>query len=169
MTLEVSGEEAAHWLPAEGDQNWPEGVNEPLPEPEEEPVEVRLERFRREHADGVTLSVGELEGWVQDLIRQGEDRERRRGRRGRDPEVFSAGEELNAVRYAEERGFITPLEAQKKVRKLLRLPGKRTPCGPASAEEEGMTSSFKVRMRTDKVRSTWTRSGATSLRQTRRR
>lgn len=85
---------------------------------------VRLEQFRRAH-EVVTLPVEELEAFSADLIRQAQDQERAKGRRTREPEVFSAADELAAVKYAREQGFITALEAQRKVRKLLRLAGKR--------------------------------------------
>jgi hypothetical protein len=91
----------------------------------EERADVRLERFRRAH-ETVTLPVEELEAFSNDLIRQAQDQERSKGRRYREPEVFSATDELAAVKYAREQGFITKLEAQRKVRKLLRLKGKRT-------------------------------------------
>jgi hypothetical protein len=89
--------------------------------PLEDDPSVRLERFRREH-EAVTIPVEELEGFANDLIRQGYERGRAKVRK--EPEVWTAADELSAVKYAQERGYITDLEAQRKVRKLLRLEGK---------------------------------------------
>jgi hypothetical protein len=89
---------------------------------EEESAEVRLEQFRRSH-EIVPIDVAELEGFANDLIRQGYERGRTKVRK--EPEVWTAADELSAVKYAQERGYITDLEAQRKVRKLLRLKGKR--------------------------------------------
>jgi hypothetical protein len=72
----------------------------------------------------LTVSLEDLEIWGADFLRQAEERAKKRATR--EPEVFSAGDELAAVKYAREQGFITKLEAQRKVRKLLRLKGKRT-------------------------------------------
>jgi hypothetical protein len=99
----------------------PDETQRPLED--EEPVGVRLERFRRAH-DNVTLPVEELEAFANDLIRQGEERGRSKNRR--EPEVWTANDQVNAVKYARDMGYVTDLEAQRLIRKLLRLPGKRT-------------------------------------------
>jgi hypothetical protein len=92
-------------------------------------AEARLRDFTARAAGGVVFtSAAQFEEFCQDLILQATEAARKRpARNGRTPtDPWSANEQLNAVKYAEEQGFVTPLEAQRLVRKLLKLPGKRT-------------------------------------------
>lgn len=94
-----------------------------------DPVEAALGRLRDfsiRAAGGVAFTSSELfNDFCRDLVEEARSTERSRTR-GKEPEVWSASEELAAVKYAREQGYVTALEAQRKVRKLLRLKGRRT-------------------------------------------
>lgn len=86
---------------------------------------ARLRDFLVRHAGGVNFPSGaEFEDFCQDLVREATRAQARR-KKTPDPEVFSATEERETAKWAYEQGFITDLEAQRIVRRLLRLPGKR--------------------------------------------
>lgn len=92
---------------------------------------ARLAEFNIRAAGGVAFTSGQgFQDFCHDLIEQARVMERKRPRT-KEPEVWSAAEQLSAVKYAREQGFVTPLEGQKIVRKLLKLRGMRSLAVPA--------------------------------------
>ena len=89
-------------------------------------AQARLRDFTARAAGGVVFTSADLfHEFCTDLMRLAEDGARKKPK-GKEPEVWAASDQLSAVKYAREQGFVTPLEAQRLVRKLLRLKGMRS-------------------------------------------
>lgn len=109
---------------------------------------ARLAEFQVRAAGGVAFTSGQgFTEFCNDLIARATEVARKRPvKNGRTPtDPWSANEQLNAVKYADEQGYITPLEAQRLIRKLLKMPGRASLAVPRPRTRRATTTTTRRR------------------------